>query len=210
MTAMPHDIATAHSAVQSHYLDLLRRGNSPMLAEMLALRRAPGAKTDREFLAGRGTLADQIGDSAQLQAIVAAAKRQGYTPGANDVYDPGLARRMGDPEAFIPAHDARGHVRRVCEARGWAAHGMVEVKGRQPDQEPENCRLAPDLIEERMRHMVADNPELACTDKAELAAEIVEKHGMPAKGVPVGPRHQQIDPSKAVPLRKRRPPKLKL
>jgi hypothetical protein len=210
MPPMPHDIAIAHPSVQARYLTLLRNGNSPQFAEMLALRQAPASKTDREFLAGRGMLADQIGCPHQLNDIVGAAQAHGYTPGANDVYDPGLARFMGDPEAFIPPQDARGHVKRVCEARGWAAHGMVEVKHRQPEKEPENCRLAPDLIEERMRHMIADNPDLARKDKAELAAEIVEKHGMPAKGIPVEARPQQIDPSKAVPMRKRRPKKLKL
>lgn len=209
MSALPHDIAIASPEVQARYRDLLKRGNAAPFAEMLALRQAPASKTDRELLSGRGMLADQVGCPHQLAAIVEAAQRQGYTPNANDVYDPGLARTMGDPEAFIPAQDARGHVKRICEKRGWAADGMVKVKHRPPDVEPENVRLAPDLIEDKMRAAIRENPDLARRDKAELAAEIVEKHGMPAKGIPVGERHQQIDPKKARAV-KRRPQKLKL
>lgn len=206
MAQLPHDIACASPAIQAKYLELRKRGNSEMLAEMLALRSAPASKTDREFLAGRGMLDKQVGDPAQLQAILAAAKAQGFTPGPGDVYDPGLARRMGDPEAFIPNGDGRSYVKKLCEKRGWGAHGMVEVKHRPPDQEPENVRLAPDLIEERLRHMVAENPDVLRRNRAEVEAEIVEKHGMPAKGIPVGDR-PNIDRSKAVPMRKRRPKK---
>lgn len=206
MPNLPHDIAVASPAVQAEYLDLLKRGNSSMLAEMLALRSAPASKTDREFLAGRGMLAKQVGCDYQLRDILEAAKRQGFTPGPGDVYDPGLARTMGDPEAFIPNGEGRSYVKKLCEKRGWAAHGMVEVKHRPPDEEPVNCRLAPDLIEDKMRQAIREKPELALRDRAEFAAEIVEKHGMPAKGIPVGSR-PGIDTSKATPMRKRRPKK---
>ena len=95
-------------------------------------RRSCGAVTDRELFRGKGTLLDQFGDDAigrkELKEYVANAKQAGGKPHYTDLYIPGLADFPGDPRAFVPASEGRGHIRRQCEARDRECNGLVNVK----------------------------------------------------------------------------------
>lgn len=115
-------------AVQEFYEDCRRRGESHNLAEMFATRRGPNLNTDTTFMAGLGTLRDDFTNENELNRVVKAAKKNGYTPKASDHYDPFLANKCGDPLAFIPSANPKGHVRKVCEKRDQTCHGAVEVK----------------------------------------------------------------------------------
>ncbi len=128
---MPNNypVISSSPAVQGAYVKMRRSGESHRLAEMLALRSGPQLSTDTSFLAGVGTLRDQFdGNDAELNRVVKEAKKQGYTPKATDYYEPSLANRCGDPGAFIPHNEPKGHVRRLCNKRDLACHGAVEVK----------------------------------------------------------------------------------
>jgi hypothetical protein len=174
---MTYPTISADPAVQRHYCVCRARGTSHNLAMIFATGKAPGSVTDKEFLAGRGTLRDQFGgDEVGLKEVVKRARQQGYEPKASDVYLPGLANSVGDPLAFVPPGDARGHVKRVCEMRGDACYGMVKVKAREvgppPDDKP---GIAPDIVERHVNAQIKRDPSLS-GKKAELCEAFIERH----------------------------------
>ena len=167
-----------NAAQQKRYRQMLRRGESPRLAEMLACQQAPKANTDVEFFQGHGTLAKQFeGDELNLGKLVKAAKAKGYTPNPNDIYMRGLANDFGDPLAFVPATGGRGHVKKVCESRNWGCDGAVKVKQRDITPTPD-VPLAPDLVEQGVKQIIAAEPDIVRkADKKELRAEAVKRFG---------------------------------
>lgn len=166
-------------AVQARYVECLSNGCAPRLAEMLAFQSAPKAMTDREFFEGRGTLAKQFsGEEAVLEKVIAAAKKRGYVPNANDVYCAGLADSIGDPAAFVPATGGRGHVQQVCEQRGWACDGAVQVKKRPLEAAPVSVPLAADIVDRGVRSLIAKDPDKARkVSKRELQEQVIHQHG---------------------------------
>ncbi len=116
-------------ATQAFYESMRNAGESHAIAEICACRQGPGVETENSFLAGVGTLRDQFADEAELNRVVKAAKKQGYTPKATDTYEPGMAGKCGDPEAFVPHDRPKSHIRQVCEKRGVVPFdGPVKVK----------------------------------------------------------------------------------
>jgi len=146
---------------------------------MLESKSAPRGMTDSVFLEGRGTLLDQLdGDEEGVEELVRLAKKQGYTPSARDVYMDNIAERPGDPAAFVNA-DARGHVKRVCEQRGWAIRGAVNVDSREPESDPWDERK--DLGEDIVREEVARrrmNPENSARSYGDLREEVIDTHAL--------------------------------
>ena len=146
-----YPIVSHNPKLQAYYEWLRRNGNSHNLADMLAFRQAPRANTDREFFEGMGTLDTQFsGDEAMRDRLIAKAKSKGYKPNPNDVYLSSLARYPGDPEAFVPATGGRGHIKAVCEKRGWECDGSVKTKYREPEEAPKKKRLAEKIIKRKM------------------------------------------------------------
>ena len=147
------------------------------LAEMLETHSPPRCMTDAVFLSGIGTLAQQFaGDDDVLERTVKLTKKYGYKPNANDTYIPSIAAYPGDPAAFVPSSDARGHIKKVCESRGWECHGAVNVK-KSDKQERKSTRLGKDLVEQNVQRMVEKNPDLARVRKDDLRAEAITKFG---------------------------------
>jgi hypothetical protein len=106
-------------------------------AEMLQTRKAPDATTDREFLAGRHNLRDSYnGTDAQFRHLIKAAREKGYEPKNSDIYEPNLAYDIGDPLAFIPSADPKGHIKSVAKLRNQTVHGVVEHQRAIPDRDP--------------------------------------------------------------------------
>jgi len=141
---------------------------------MLAFQKAPRGHTDASFTQFRGTLEQQFaGDPEGLAQVVAAAKRQGYTPSYTDVYLPNLADSVGDPRAFVKT---RGELKKVCEERGLECTGTVNVKGRERREIP-NVRLADDIAEAAVNDMIRENPDLSRKNRKELKEQVIEKHG---------------------------------
>jgi hypothetical protein len=175
------DYGTSYGVTRrSLYMKLRRAGNSHRFADMIACQRGPGLMTDSVFFAGIPKLAEQFRNDTQLQKVMKIAKSHGYQPNPNDVYEPGLARFQGDPEAFVPPSGGRGYIKRLCEKRGWACNGAVKVQHRQPAKDPlENCvPLAEDLIQGHMRSAIQKDPSLR-TKRKELRDKIIQTHGIP-------------------------------
>jgi len=175
-----NEIARLPVERQEVFTKAIADGSGYRFAQMLAVRRGPGVRTDATYYRGQGTLEQQFEGApcGALETLIASAKAHGYKPNIHDVYDAGLARFHGDPQAFVPPVDARLHIRQVCEERGVACSGPVTVKRRELENPPENCRLAPDIANEIVDYMIHENPELRYkADRRELLEEAVLKHG---------------------------------
>jgi len=141
--------------------------------------------TDTTRTAGRGTLMEQFsGNEEQVGDLVRAARQNGYEPGINDIYEPGLANRPGDPAAFIKSGDYEHHVRKVCTARGTGCNGPVKVKTPEPAEPTKKPRLSPKIVDRHAKRALAHSPELRAKLKSkgkhgihELRESIVDKHG---------------------------------
>ncbi len=157
---------------QAHYVAAVLDGMSPLLAEMFAWQKPPMSNTDREFLEGHCNGSQWEGQEVVGDAYAAVAREAGVDP-KGKVYLSGLARFPGDPEAWV---DGRGDVQRICEKRGWACEGSVNVKHRDVGNAPvEDVDVADDIVEQRILEKVWDNPELAAMDKGELFHQAKEE-----------------------------------
>ena len=106
-----------HTAVQQAYERMRQSGQSHSMAEMLALRRVPACRTNATLLAAvtNEKEAYTFDDGGMhSKAVVKAANRMGVHP---KQYRPQLADFAGDPKAFLPNDDPRGHLKRVEQSR---------------------------------------------------------------------------------------------
>jgi hypothetical protein len=172
-------VQTSFGATRGAIYTLSRRnGANHRFAEMVAMQRPPRCMTDDVFFAGMPRLADQMSPTC-LHQVVSAAKRRGFTPPADAVYHSGLARFQGDPEAFVTRSMGRTYIRRLCEKRGWAVEGAVNVEAREPERDPFEAAvpLAPDLVNRSIANMVRHNPALKQKSRKELRDMAVAKYG---------------------------------
>lgn len=159
------------------YYKLRQEGQTHRFAAMIACQRGPGLVTDTAFFAGQPKLRDQFRDKRQLKKVLGVAKKHGYRPSPNDVYEPGLARFQGDPEAFVPPTGGRSYIRRLCEKRGWGCNGAVNVEASAPHVDPHatGVPLAEDLVRGHIRDEIRKDPSLKGKQK-ELRDKVIEKH----------------------------------
>lgn len=124
---MNYPIISQNPEIQAFYEQCRREGTDHTLAVMFAERRPPECVTDREMMRGRGLLRDQFVSDEDFNIVLQGARAKGYEPSQNDTYLSAIADDIGDPAAFV-RDDARGHVKRVCEERGWNCDGLVKVE----------------------------------------------------------------------------------
>lgn len=175
---LPPDIAKAHPSRRAFYQVMIEKGESPRLAEMLALQQAPQINTDDTWFARFGTLEDQFkGDARGLKQVTDAAQQHGHKPNPNSVYYSGLAAFPGDPKAFI-TNAPQGHIRSVCEERGQGSRGLVNVKAREPESDPLDVSFVADDISDRIIEgwRKEDPDKIKKMSLRELREEVNHKH----------------------------------
>ncbi len=155
-------------------------------ATMLCLQSPPGLQTTDTFWAGRKTWVEHYGEE-YANNIKSQFAKKGINITANQEYMPELVRpgfgpHNPDPEAIMPFDGARSRIKKLCEDRGWAAEGAVNVKHRQPEEDPladENCvPMGEDLIRAKGRIALQDNPDaFKGMKRAEVRDTILAKHG---------------------------------
>lgn len=159
------------------YKQAIERGTAPMMAEMFACRKAPNSSTDTQVCRGDGMLLDQFdGDEPYVNAIVAEARKHGYNPSPNDSYDQHLAQFPGDPDAFIPHHDAKAHIKRVVEKQNRFCDGFVKNEVR--EEEPEDLPvIGQDIVARLCADEIQRDPKIALSSKKEITEEMIRRHG---------------------------------
>lgn len=137
----------------------------------------PGLRTDTSFHTGRGTLLDQLdGDELAAKKVTDAAKKRGYTPGANDVYISQLADKMGDPKAFFKPSEGRAELKKRLEQSGKGVDMPgLKVESKMPD-ERKRPALNPRLAKQMAREYRSSGEHSSMSDK-ELLSHVVKKHG---------------------------------
>ena len=162
------------------YLKARRSGESDRLASSCALQEFPQPVTTDTFWAGRKPFYEVYGED-YANDVRKKLKAQGTNLLPGQEYMPELARFKGDPEAVVPFGGGRSYIKSLCEQRGWAAEGAVNVKHQQPDDDPladENCvPMADNLVRREASRMVQENPDLARMDRRELREKVIAEHG---------------------------------
>jgi hypothetical protein len=140
-------------------------------------RKCPGVRTDTTWHANRGTLLDQMdGDEVYTNYLVKESIKNGYTPGANDVYIGQMADFDGDRKAWFKPGEGRSELAKRAKAAGKG----VEMPGLSvapaPYVEKPACKLNPSIVKKLARHYRSTGEGAGMND-AELAAHVVKKHG---------------------------------
>lgn len=150
---------------QQRYDSMIESGESPRLAEMLALRVFPGVHgTDSSFMSGTHALDGPYEQYRHASAAAAGVDTNGKR------YISGLARFPNDPTAWV---SSRADVLRICSDRGWNCHGMVEHEAPK-DFEPEpDIPIASDIVEQHVAACLRAFPEGDHTPR--LEADIREQ-----------------------------------
>lgn len=145
--------------------------------DMCRHRKAPRSQTDTDFHAGRGTLLDQMdGDEVYTKILTDAAKKQGYTPGANDVYIGQLADRKGDPDAWFKPGEGRSELIKRAKKKGKG----IDMPGLHVEAKPYVEKKGPDLNPRIVNNLVKTykaNGAAGGMSDSELKKKVVEKHG---------------------------------
>ncbi len=173
------------------YVTMREAGEPHGFSAMIVMQQPPGCISDNTYCSGRGTLDDQLG-SEQAANLTKIAERNGYRPNVRDVYEPGLARFQGDPQAFVPQSGGRAHIKKVLNDRGYdvRAGGVGVTNGitaipRQPESPPMSKPLAEDLIRDNANAILKREPDKRKLSTRELRDLVVERHGKPSRELPV-------------------------
>lgn len=162
------------------YIRSRRLGQSHRFAEMVATQRPPQCMTDDVFFAGMRPWAAEM-TPQQRAAVVRQSKARGFVPPPEAVYHSSLARFPNDPEAFVTKAMGRGYIKKLCERRGWACEGAVNVKSRPPEKDllaQENCiPMAEDLIRSKAKDMIREDPGLRSLPPKRLREKVIAQYG---------------------------------
>jgi hypothetical protein len=174
-TPLPPDIASAPPDVQAHYIKLVRQGQAPRFAEMVALGVPPATRgTDRALMEGR--LSGQWLESmpkAQADRIIREAKQAGINV-AGKFYMGGLAdhRRHKDPAAWI---DSVADIKKVAQLRDLHVQGIVNHTP--PEKPPKrSVDIAPDILREHVIKEMRANPKLKRGEAIEKVKDRIVPH----------------------------------
>lgn len=176
---LEHEWTTSYGVTnRALYCKLRRQKQTHQWALMIATQRGPRVMTDAVFFEGGKRPADEM-TPGYLKMCLRNSAAHGFTPTSNHRYYASLARFPGDPQAWVNQSDGRGYIQKLCEQRGWACEGAVNLKAREPERDPVESAvpLAPDVIRANARRMIQQNPSLARKSRKELTQMVLEKHG---------------------------------
>jgi hypothetical protein len=166
--------------ILASYVILRRGGSKHNFAAQIALQKAPKCETNDTFWSGRKPFHEVFGHR-YADGIREKLAKQGVPLGSNSEYMPELARYPGDPEAVVPSHDVRGHIRKVVESRGMIYKSPTDIECREPESDPhapENCvAMAPDLIRKNAVSAIKADPTLANKSNMEIREAVLDKYG---------------------------------
>lgn len=154
-------------AQQAHYVACVVDGVADNLAEMFALGQPPMSNTDREFLEGHAN-GNQFEKTPGIGDYYAGVAKQSGVDPKGKIYLSSLAAYPGDPQAWV---SGRGDVQKVCEERGWACRGAVNVKMREAEPAQGKYRVADDIIRERASEIMESGVVSRPDDAIEKARE---------------------------------------
>lgn len=175
------EVSTWTVEMQETFAALRKKGNTIVMAHMLACRKAPACMTDDVFMTGQVRIKDMA--DGHREFLCNEIVKNGGTVCPDDTYMPGMANKIGDPEAVCGFGDGgESFVRKLADKRGVKTIGPVEHDGRRnsPDTAGEPVhRLHPRIVERKLNEMLTADPSLKTKDQRELREGIIEKHSKP-------------------------------
>ena len=157
----PPDVQAAGAEAVKIYRSAVRKGTAPRLAEMLALRTVPAARTTDDYFKGRHNLVQQFGEAGARRVAEGLAKN-GYNVKPGDVYNPTLASKPFDPDAVeSPTRGGRDRTRQVYQAKEDRYYREKERRVKQGGVIPE------DKIQRRQARLEASDEGLRRRGKRE-------------------------------------------
>lgn len=168
-------------SLQERFWGMVDAGQSVSMAHMLASRQSPGLATDDQFLNQEFSLKNRVSSAAQRKNILKKARAAGICVDETCRYEPGLGKGPADPTSWFKHGEGKAELQKRLNARGAnAVHNLpVGIKAPTPHNKPPapTPGLAPDLVNEIERNMVAQDPALATKDRRKLREMIIDKHG---------------------------------
>lgn len=167
--------------VQQRYRNIVAKGESPRMAIMLAMQKAPLTRqSDKTFGKKRRQVMESGMKPWMLDRYLKMAKQAGIST-QGKYYVGGLGRPT-DPMAWVSTVD---DAKQVCRLKNLSASGLIEHEGHEVEP-PRRVRMAPDVQKEYVARALAGNPSLAAACKKDpaklrsVAAEVVDRHAKPS------------------------------
>jgi hypothetical protein len=157
------------------FLELVAKGESPKMAEVLATQSPPGIGiTDDIYIADQNrhgrTILDQFnGNEAQLKIFAKELKKKGYTLKSTDKYIPTAATEFADPKAIL--NHGQNSLKKLSEKKETPPTRVKACGGK---------RLNEKIVRRIMQEKFAKDPGLRFKDTRELRESIIDKHGTKA------------------------------
>lgn len=167
-------------AATQRFLDMIARGETVKIAEMLATRKAPslGINDQTYFKNRKGSLLDQFnGSEVVLNHWNNEYKRRTGEDIPDDaVIFRSLASGPGDPAAVLSHKHSLAEIKAKMKLRNIRIEGDWEQVPVAAPPKPQLIRMGADLVEKYVDDYIAENPDLQQTDRNELREMVVEKH----------------------------------
>lgn len=111
--------------VIDRFLKMVANGESPRLAEMLAVRKGPALDTDTAHFVGIPPMEKTLGYN-QAKKVREQARKAGISISDSSFYNGTIAdeRGGGDPNAWLLAGDGKDKFKRVIRERGGACESL--------------------------------------------------------------------------------------
>ena len=170
---VPYDVQEAGKT--EFFLNCVARGETPRMAELLAMQQPPGIGiTTAVFLQdqrrhGSSILAQYKNKPAMVERLRKDLAKNGYRLKSDDQYIATAARpgMSGDPQAIVNETQDHKTLERTLKERNERNVGTPKIVH----------RLNPKIVERIRRRKIAENPDLAHKNQAELRESIIDKHG---------------------------------
>jgi hypothetical protein len=184
------DCAMRHGdkTILEFFLNLVANGESPRMAEALAMQQSPGVGvTDTVYIQdqnrhGRNILERMGGDQRAVDDLRKSLARNGYKLRSDDHYIPTAARFRGDPQAIVNGTQTFGDLQKRLVNRGTATFGAVDTKhDAERARTKQHSRLSPSIVKRIDKRNLEADPDLARVSVRDRHADIVEKHGAKKK-----------------------------
>ncbi len=156
------------------YLDMISKGTSPKMAEMLAMQQAPGIGiTNTQYLQdqnrwGTSILDRMNGDHRAVERLRKGLAKKGYKLKADDHYISSAANGFADPNAIVNSHQTFSELEKRVEE-------SAKIRAETPPKE--KVALNPQIVERIRQRKISENPDLARKDQREVIAGIINDHG---------------------------------
>lgn len=173
------DVASMSASQLLFFVECMAGGSSPRGAVMLTLRQAPQSRTEADFMRGLEPVSkDFEKDEAFGRLMVARTRAE------NPNFNPAGKMLIGSlvgvgklEDAWAPEHEAKSHIKAVCQKNNRGCEGDVKVRSHEVEFD-ETYRVADDLVAAKAKELRQLEPSLKPKVATEQAREMLTPVGL--------------------------------